>query len=117
MASPSAVRRLSIRSKLTLAFVVVAATTVMASVIGFVSFFRIDQSLSQITQDSVPSMSLALSLAQQSAMLEHGLPTLATAATDAQRVQRLAQLKDSSLSLQHLTGIKIHDLSGYALIT
>jgi hypothetical protein len=73
-------RGFGIRSHLFLAFGVVAALTVMASAVAFVSYNRVGATLSAITEHNMPAMSLALTLARESAEITSTAPALAAAA-------------------------------------
>src|SRR5439155_1245387 len=74
-------RGFGIRTRLFLAFGAVAALTVLASVIAFLSYNRVGDTLAAITERNMPAMSLALTLARESAEISATAPTLA-AATD-----------------------------------
>jgi methyl-accepting chemotaxis protein len=80
--SPSAAkgRRFGIRAHLFLAFGVVAALTVLASLVAFLSYNRVGDTLAAITERNMPAMSLALTLARESAEITATAPTLAAAA-------------------------------------
>ncbi|HEV3174957.1 MAG TPA: methyl-accepting chemotaxis protein [Stellaceae bacterium] len=72
-------RRFGIRAHLFLAFGVVAALTVMASAVAFLSYNRVGDTLAAITERNMPAMSLALTLARDSAEITATAPTLAAA--------------------------------------
>src|ERR1700676_1670735 len=69
-----------IRARLLLAFGAVAALTVLASVVAFVSYNRVGATLAGITDRNMPAMSLALTLARESAEIASTAPILAAAA-------------------------------------
>ncbi|HKX11174.1 MAG TPA: methyl-accepting chemotaxis protein [Stellaceae bacterium] len=73
-------RRLGIRAHLFIAFGAVAALTVLASGVAFLSYNRIGDTLAAITGRNMPAMTLALTLARESAEITATAPTLAAAA-------------------------------------
>jgi methyl-accepting chemotaxis protein len=73
-------RGFGIRTHLFLAFGAVAALTVLASVVAFLSYNRVGDTLAAITERNMPAMSLALTLARESAEITATAPTLAAAA-------------------------------------
>jgi methyl-accepting chemotaxis protein len=73
-------RGFGIRARLLLAFGAVAALTVLASVVAFVSYNRVGATLAGITDRNMPAMSLALTLARESAEIASTAPILAAAA-------------------------------------
>lgn len=80
----------SIRGKLTLAFGAIAAITVLASVIGVLSYQSIAQMMARITNENLPAMSLSSRLSKTSAEIVAAAPLLLAASDDKQResVQR-----------------------------
>lgn len=84
---------LGVRTKLLASFAIIALTTIAASSIGFYSFSRIEQSIARITGDSVPGMTSAISLAQQSHLLETSMPLLAIARDHNARKSRSDDLR------------------------
>src|SRR5690242_3037271 len=83
-------RRLGIRAHLFIAFGVVAALTVMASGVAFLSYNRIGDTLAAITGRNMPAMTLALTLARESAEITATAPTLAAAADNKARDAAMA---------------------------
>lgn len=74
-----------VRAKLLVSYTLIALTTVAACSIGFYSFSIIERSIARITNDSVPDMTSAMTLAQNSSYFETTVPLLASANTDAER--------------------------------
>ena len=73
------ITRLGIRGRLFFAFGLVAALTVLASAVAFVSYSRVGGSLTHITERNLPAMGLALALARESAEISAAAPLLASA--------------------------------------
>jgi methyl-accepting chemotaxis protein len=94
-------RRLGIRAHLFIAFGVVAALTVMASGVAFLSYNRIGDTLAAITGRNMPAMTLALTLARESAEITATAPTLAAAADNKARAAAMATV---DAHLQRLGG-------------
>jgi HAMP domain-containing protein len=94
-------RRLGIRAHLFIAFGVVAALTVMASGVAFFSYNRIGDTLAAITGRNMPAMTLALTLARESAEITATAPTLAAAADTKARDAAMATVE---AHLQRLGG-------------
>jgi methyl-accepting chemotaxis protein len=94
-------RRLGIRAHLFIAFGVVAALTVMASGVAFLSYNRIGDTLAAITGRNMPAMTLALTLARESAEITATAPTLAAAADNKTRDAAMATV---DAHLQRLGG-------------
>jgi len=72
-------RSLGIRGRLFLAFGLVAALTVLASGVAFLSYDRVRDSLAGITGKNLPAMGSALALARESAAIAAASPVLASA--------------------------------------
>ncbi len=85
---------LGVRAKLLLSFATVAVTTIAASAIGYYSINQIEKSIDRITNDSVPSMSQAMMLAQLSVALESSMPLLSRVESDSERELILKRLQD-----------------------
>jgi len=94
-------RRLGIRAHLFIAFGVVAALTVMASGVAFLSYNRIGDTLAAITGRDMPAMTLALTLARESAEITATVPTLAAAGDAKAREVAMAAVQ---AHLQSLSG-------------
>ena len=79
--APVARRRanLGIKGRLFLAFGLVAALTVLASTVAFVSYDRIGGRLADISKHNMPAMATALTLARESAEITATAPALASA--------------------------------------
>jgi len=74
----------SIRGKLILAFGAIAAMTVLASLIGELSYQSIAQMMARITNENLPAMSLSSRLSKTSAEIVAAAPLLLAASDDAQ---------------------------------
>jgi methyl-accepting chemotaxis protein len=70
---------LGIRGRLFLAFGLVAAMTVLASTVAFLSYNRVGGTLVDITERNIPAMSVSLMLARESAEITATAPALASA--------------------------------------
>jgi len=98
-------RGLGIRGRLFLAFGLVAAMTVLASSVAFLSYNRVGATLADITEHNIPAMSVSLMLARESAEITSTAPALAAApdkkahetarATLDAHLQRLNEIIDS----------------------
>ena len=73
-----------IRGRL-LAFESVAAMTAVATVIAWISFGGVGDSLKRIVTDNIPTVVLAASLAEQSGIITATAPALAAAESEADR--------------------------------
>src|SRR5689334_14503835 len=73
------VRGLSIRAKLLIAFGVAAGLTVLASVVGFVSYQAVGHAVSGIANENLPAMGVSLRLTKSSAEIVSVAPTLVAA--------------------------------------
>ncbi|HYM02654.1 MAG TPA: methyl-accepting chemotaxis protein, partial [Stellaceae bacterium] len=82
LAAKQATERFGIGGKLLLAFGTVASLTVLASVVGYLSYNRVGVTLDGIAGEHIPAMSLSLRLAKSSAEIVSAAPSL-LAATDA----------------------------------
>ncbi len=83
--------RFGIRARLMLAFAAVAATTLVASGVGWISYGRIEQTLSRVADDSLPSIAASLQLAEKSTAIVGAAPRiLATRDHDARDAATLA---------------------------
>ncbi|MGH7124969.1 MAG: methyl-accepting chemotaxis protein [Stellaceae bacterium] len=114
-ASGARMRRLGIRAHLFTAFGVVAALTVMASGVAFLSYNRVGATLATITGRNLPAMTVALSLARESAEITATAPTLATAADMKARDAAMATVQEHLKSLGGaIDAIAVHPESAAA---
>lgn len=93
---------MGIKSKLFCAFALVLATTLIASGIGLYSYWRLSDSLSGITEESVPLMEESMNLAKHAAEFSARIPLLAASenAEDAgSQYELIQQSLESSESL------------------
>lgn len=86
-------RRIGIGYRLFAAFGAVAALTLVASGIAWLSFANVGSVLHQVTGRSVPAMTEALRLAAASADLSAEAPALVAVADDAERAEQSAGLE------------------------
>jgi methyl-accepting chemotaxis protein len=93
-------RRLGLRVKLFLAFGAVAALTVLASVVGFVSYDRVSRSLGAIAEENLPAMSASLRLAKSSAEIASVAPALLAADDKQEREREIAALQADQRDLK-----------------
>lgn len=71
-----------VRAKLLMAFSIIAATTVAASTLGLYSLSNIEQSITKITGDTVPSMTTAMMLSQKTGSLKSAMPLIAISSNE-----------------------------------
>lgn len=102
---------LGVRAKLLLSFATVSLTTIAASAIGYYSISQIEKSVDHITNDSVPSMTEAMTLAQLSGALETSMPLLSRVDTDSEREIILNGLNDRVTQMYDI-GESLGDDSG-----
>lgn len=96
-----------IRGRLFLAFGTVAALTVLASVVAFMSYSEVGRTLSGIADDNLPAMSLSLRLAKSSTEIVSGAPALLAANDMKERQVAVASLQADRQEL----GRAIEDLA------
>jgi phosphoglycerate-specific signal transduction histidine kinase len=88
--------RIGIRGRLFLGFGAVAAMTVAASVIGWISYARLGDGLDRVVRTSVPALTLVGQLAENGAAITGMAPALAVAGTGAER-ERIRNLLSENL--------------------
>ncbi|MBI3453039.1 MAG: HAMP domain-containing protein [Rhodospirillales bacterium] len=86
-------RRFGIKHKLFLSFGAVAALTVAASGVGWVSFNNAGQAITHITNQNMPAIAASLEVARMSAEIAAVAPTLAAVTEEKDRRQVAAGLK------------------------
>ena len=84
---------LGVKSKLLFSYIIISCLAIGASAIGFYSYSQFEKSLSNITDLSVPKMTSAMSLAQQSGAFEVSLPLLSLANSHEDRTERYELLQ------------------------
>jgi len=94
-------RGFSIRAKLLLAFGVAAGLTVLASVVGFVSYQAVGRAVSGIANDNLPAISVSLRLTKSSAEIVSVAPALVAARDAKERQDAVAQLEEHQSGLSH----------------
>ncbi len=77
--------RIGIRGRLFLAFGAVAAMTVAASIIGWVFYTRLGDSLNQVVETNIPAMTLVTELAEEGSAIIGMAPALAAAPNESER--------------------------------
>lgn len=103
--SPSAVRNserswvFGIKAKLFLAFTGMAGLTLIAGSVAWYAFREVGQSVTRITTDSMPAISLSRQLAEKSAELTAAAPTLMASTDHQQRTQIQSRLQQRSKEL------------------
>ena len=90
-----------IRGRLFLAFGGVAAMTVLASVVAWLSYAHLSESLSRIVTDDIPAMTVSARLAERGSAIIATAPTLIAATSEKERADAWADLKTT---LDNMTG-------------
>ena len=100
-----------IQAKLWLAFYSMAGLTMIASAVAWYAFVEVGRSVTHITTDSMPTMSLFQRLAEKSAQIAAAAPALMASANQEERVQEQASLeereKEFAVLMDDLQGIEI----------
>lgn len=97
--------RFGIRAKLLLAVGAVAAMTVVSAAVALLSYRTVEGRLEVITQESLPAMTVARRLAEESAAIAAAAPVLDAARGEAERRRLLDELARRSASLSTLTAL------------
>jgi len=97
---PFNVRSISVR--LRLAFIAVAALTLIAAFTAWLVFHITEESLANLTETSLPLMSQAISLEQITSDYAAKLPVLGGVASEAERVREYGALEQKSLKIGDL---------------
>jgi hypothetical protein len=95
-------RSLGIKGRLFLAFGLVAALTVLASAVAFVSYDRVGGRLADISDHNIPAMTISLTLARESAEITATAPALASAPDNKSHDAAVATLGDHLQKLNAL---------------
>jgi hypothetical protein len=93
---------LGIKGKLFLAFGVLAALTVAATMVGWSVFNNIDRSVTRVTSESIPSMVSSLRLAELSAEIAATAPAIMASRSQEDRVKEQIRLDDRARALKAL---------------
>ncbi len=93
-----------IKNKLSLAFLALAALTAIASALAWIVFGRIEGAVTTITEDSIPEITLALSIAELSSDITSGAPAIIASQTQQQRIAARQKLDEADLQLGQLIG-------------
>jgi len=93
---------LGIKGKLFLAFGVLAALTVAATMVGWSVFNNIDRSVTRVTGESIPSMVSSLRLAELSAEIAATAPAIMASRSQEGRVKEQIRLDDRARALKAL---------------
>ena len=91
-----------IKAKLSLTIACLAALTAIASSIAWLVFEDIDRSVTRVTENSLPSVINALSLAEKSNEIAIAVPKLITSRTQEERVREETLLRQRSEELEEL---------------
>ena len=92
----------SIRGRLFLAFGSVAAMTVLATSIAWISFGGVGDSLKKIVKYNIPTVMLAASLAEKSAVITATAPALAAAESEFERARTWLILSENLNDIRNL---------------
>ena len=101
-AEVEAVRRGGIGTKLMIAFSSVAMLTVLAGGVAWVSFRNAGNAISEIADTTVPELSTAFSLAEQSAVVAAAAPAMAAVTSHDERERVGVQLREGTQALEDL---------------
>ena len=106
-------RRLGIRSKMLIAFSVVAAMAVTSGLVAWLSLRGVESELAEVVNHAVPAMSTAEALAVEASTLVGVTTTLTTALTEEQRaalmVSLASQIGHLNRQLGDLAELKVDD--------
>ena len=91
-----------IKTKLSLAFLVMTALTVVACAIAWLVFGQIQRTVSVVTERSIPEITLALSIAEVSADITSAAPAIVSSNTQEERLERRQFLDRSGEQLAEL---------------
>ncbi len=91
-----------IKAKLFLAFGVLAALTVAATIVGWSVFNNIDRSVKRVTRESIPSMVTSLRLAELSAEIAATAPAIMASRSQEERVKEQIKLDNHARALRAL---------------
>ena len=91
--------RYGIKAKLFLAFCSFAGLTAVASVVAWYVFGEIDRAVTRVTDESVPGIITALSLAEKSAEIAATAPVFMASATQEERVLEQEKLAERARAL------------------
>ncbi len=97
-----------IQTKLWLAFYSMAGLTIIASAVAWYAFVEVGRSVTHITTDSVPTMSLFQRLAEKSAQIAAAAPALMASVNQEERVREQVSLeeREKELVVQYLKALK-----------
>lgn len=91
-----------IKTKLSLAFLVLAALTTIACAVAWLVFTQIERAVTVITEHSIPEITLALTMAEISADITASAPAIVASNTQQERTERREQLDRSGKELDAL---------------
>ncbi|MGE0715003.1 MAG: response regulator [Alphaproteobacteria bacterium] len=78
--------------KLLLAFWLISALTVVATVVAWLRFNTVQETIGRLTEQSIPEVTLSLALAGRASEMAAAAPLLARSASQAERLQRFGGL-------------------------
>ncbi|WP_142846798.1 ATP-binding protein [Telmatospirillum sp. J64-1] len=96
--------RFGIRTRLFLAFATVASMSVLAGIVGWLSYDRLSRNLEQIADIHLPALDLAAQLAETGGAIIATAPILLTVQSEDQRVQIRRSIDRRLGQLAHLIG-------------
>ena len=91
-----------IKTKLSLTFLSLAALTAIVAAIAWIIFSRIESAVTEITDRSIPEITLALTIAEVGSDIVASAPAMATSATQEERAERRERLSRLSAELDRL---------------
>ncbi len=98
----TSLRLSGIRGRLFLAFGSIAAMTVAASIVAWISFGGVDESLDRLVKDNIPTVMLAARLAEKGGVITATAPALASAVDEQDRATAWATLAEN---LENIGGL------------
>ncbi|BBK35653.1 hypothetical protein STAQ_07310 [Allostella sp. ATCC 35155] len=84
--------RAGLSRKLLLAFCLISALTVVAAVVAWVRFNTVQETIAQLTRESIPEVTLSLALAGRASEMAAAAPLLGRSASQAERLQRFGAI-------------------------
>ena len=93
-----------IKLQLSLALIAMTAMTALVSAVAWLIFEQIERSVVQITQRSIPEITLATRIADIGADMTAYAPTITASRTQAERTRRRERLDDDATRLRELVG-------------
>ncbi len=95
-------RALKVKTKLMLAVGSIVSTTLLASLVGWLSFDGVSSAFDQISRKSIPQMSIALALSETATNIASSAPVLITVKSQEEKNDVFASLQEKEASLDNL---------------